>query len=556
MVCFLIVLFLLTLKYNNVTIADDIYLVFSLLTSEIFMNTFDDTEKTNKKKRELYIPTFTIILMLLFGVPGLFALYSYRSTLRDCSSEVTGIIDDEYNNNGGDKKYSVEGKYLNSDGHQHVSIIVNTDDKFLHKYLYASKSFGNVGDKVVIHYNPDNPDEYYIDDYIYAFDVAMVLLVIGGAMLVLSIFLMIYYTIKGEPDEKTNSEETASEEEDSEEQYEKELKKEKEELERKQKSQERLDRYSGKAAKNYTNEHIRRQIQNSSFSSRIMIWMLFIGGVLVLSSIIRTYIDIHTDNAIPFNNYSDKFDDTCYSVIITEKPQEISLEQGNYYDLAVGNDHIPAKHLKMNTLKGMDGPVKLRGKLKRIGVSEEKTREVVKEYYQKIGYYDTLKDEEYAYYYLDCSKISLWDEIKNNHISGFVFGLTIIIVAMIFSHDCRYMLKNIRPACSGRRYRAGEIDKLANDIDTVWLKNIEVLVTPSSLIGLNHGLTVIDYRDISAVKAEEINHRDKYRKWNTYRIYIITKTNKKMLLTECETKNGYRSLTQNLDKRYVEYELL
>ena len=556
MICFLIVLFLLTLKYNNVTIADDIYLVFSLLTSEKFMNTIDNTKKPNKKKRELYIPTFSIILMLLFGVPGLFALYSYHTTLRDCSSEVTGIIEDEHSGNGGSKKQSVEGKYLNMDAHQHVSIIVNTDDKFLHTYIYASKSFGNVGDKVVIHYNPIDPDEYYIDDYIYAFDVAMVLLVIGGAMLALSIFLAIYYTIKGEPDEETASDKEDSYEDDSYEAQEKNLKKEKEELERKQKAQERLDRYTGKVAKNYTNEHIRKQIQNNSFASRIIIWMLFIGGVLVLSSIIRTYIDIHTDNAIPFNNYSDKFDDTCYSVIITKKPQEVSLEHGKYYDLAVENDHILAKHLKMNTLKGMDSPTKLRGKLKRIGVSEEKTREVVKEYYQKIGYYDTLKDEEYAYYYLDCSEISLWDEIKNNHILGFIFGLTIIIVAMIFSHDCRYMLKNIRPACSGRRYRAGEIDRLANDIDTVWLKDIEVLVTPSSLIGLNHGLTVIDYRDIDAVKVEEVNHRNKYRKWNTYRIYIKTKKNKKMLLTECERKSGYRSLTQNLDKRYVEYKLL
>ena len=210
----------------------------------------------------------------------------------------------------------------------------------------------------------------------------------------------------------------------------------------------------------------------------------------------------------------------------------------------------------MKTLNGTDGPVKLRGKLKRVGVSEEKTRAVIKEYYQKIGYYDTLKDEEYAYYYLDCSEISLWDEIKNNHMIGIAFGLTIIIAAMVFAHDCRYMLRNIRPACSGRRYRAREIDRLANDIDTVWLKDIEVLVTPSSLIGLNHGLTVIDYRDIDAVKVEEVNHRNKYRKWNTYRIYIKTKKNKKMLLTECERKNGYRSLTQNLDKRYVEYKLL
>ena len=100
------------------------------------------------------------------------------------------------------------------------------------------------------------------------------------------------------------------------------------------------------------------------------------------------------------------------------------------------------------------------------------------------------------------------------------------------------------------------LKKCLDSIINQSMKDIEVLVTPSSLIGLNHGLTVIDYSDIDAVKVEEVNHRNKYRKWNTYRIYIKTKKNKKMLLTECERKSGYRSLTQNLDKRYVEYELL
>ena len=51
------------------------------------MNTTDKSTNKKKKNREIYIPTLTIILMLLFGIPGLIALHSYRTTLSDCSSD-------------------------------------------------------------------------------------------------------------------------------------------------------------------------------------------------------------------------------------------------------------------------------------------------------------------------------------------------------------------------------------------------------------------------------------------------------------------------------------
>ena len=166
------------------------------------MNTTDKSTNKKEKNREIYIPTLTIILMLLFGIPGLIALHSYRTTLRDCSSEVTGFIEDEHRGNGGSIMLTVEGKYVDSKATRYLSIIVNTDDRFQHECVYVD--FGNVGDKVTIHYNPNDPDDYYIDDRINSFDVAVVLLVIGGAMFALSVFLMIYYTIKGDTEEDSS----------------------------------------------------------------------------------------------------------------------------------------------------------------------------------------------------------------------------------------------------------------------------------------------------------------------------------------------------------------
>jgi len=506
------------------------------------MNTTDKSTNKKKKNREIYIPTLTIILMLLFGIPGLIALHSYRTTLRDCSSEVTGFIEDEHRGNGGSIMHTVEGKYVDSKATRYLSIIVNTDDRFQHECVYVD--FGNVGDKVTIHYNPNDSDDYYIDDCINSFDVAVVLLVIGGAMFALSVFLMIYYTIKGDTEEDSSKRDPS-----------KRNAAKKKKLEHKQNAQERMDRSTKKTTKNYTNEHICKEIHQTALISRALIVMLLIGVALVSSSFIRTYRDINADTAIPINNYPDKLDETCYSVIISEKPQDISPEQGIYHDLTVGNDHIIAKHLNMKMVMGMDYSVKLRGKFKRIAISDKESRKIVKEYYQKIGYFDTFKDEEYAYYYLDCSELSLWEELKKNHILGFCFGLAIIIITLYFSYDLIKMFKHIRPTSSGKRYRSKEIDKLANDMDTVWLKDIEVLVTPSSLIGLNRGITVVDYRDISTIKLEEVNHKTKRRKWNTYRIYVKNKKDKNLLLTEFENKYDFTSLTKTLDERYVEYKL-
>ena len=95
------------------------------------MNTTDKSTNKKEKNREIYIPTLTIILMLLFGIPGLIALHSYRTTLRNCSSEVTGFIEDEHRGNGGSIMLTVEGKYVDSKATRYFSIIVNTDAHFM-----------------------------------------------------------------------------------------------------------------------------------------------------------------------------------------------------------------------------------------------------------------------------------------------------------------------------------------------------------------------------------------------------------------------------------------
>ena len=550
----------------------------------------------NSKKTKIFIPTFTIVLMLIFVIPGIIVLFAANETIKSCDAEVTGIVDYEGDISIKNLADSVEGKYLSTgkNGRYWIKIIVRIDDKFKLETLYADRSYGNEGDRLTIHYNSHSPDEYYIGDPKdqYGISVAAFFLVVSGIFLALSVFLSIYYTIKGDDEEEESPEKTeeespeeeaerleeeaespeeeaASSEEGAESPEEEAARIEKEEAEwlekkkkaaeRKREAEEKIDKETKRFTKKYTNQYIRKQIQDDVFNSKLVFWLLAMGAALVLVSFIRTYNDINEDNPIPFNNYFDNIDEKYYSVVITEKPVEVcSPENGSdarIFDLKVGNDHILAKYLDKKTVMGNDDAIKLRGKLRRISVSSEKTREIIKKYYQEIGYFETLNDEEFAYYYLDCSDISLWDELKKGHMLGFAFGITIIIVGLSFSYSILYFIRDIRPKCSGRIYKAEEIDRLANDLDTDWIQSMNVFVTPSSLIGLNHGLVVIDYKDIYGIKRERVYHKTKNRIYYTYRIIIETKNHKNMTLTECEKEYCDEKLAVYLDKRFVKYKL-
>lgn len=512
-----------------------------------------DNKKRNKKrnKKEFEIPAFTIILMLIFGVIGFLTFYSVYTTVKSCTNEVTGYVDHDGHGGNGSMNRTVEGKYVNvgKDGQHWIAIYVDTDDIFRMESIYAAKYFGNVGDKLIIHYNPDDPDEYYIGDYkkLDGFSVAVFMFIVSGINLVISVVLLIVWnTGKKKTDEEIKKEKKRKLEE----------KKNKEAV-RKSNAEKRIERWSKRYTKNYTNTHICEKIRYFIIDAKLMKWLLSIGGVLIASSFIITCLDIYKNHPIPFNNYPDTFDETVYSIVVEKKPNKIhELDDfGSYYDLKTGNDHILAFHLNEKKINGMDHPIKLHGKLRRVSFHSEKEREIIKNYYQSIGYFETLKDEEYAYYVLDCSRVNLWEEMNNNHILGFLFGVTFIIIALIFCSPSFYLIKFLIPACSGRKYKAKEIDRLANDADTEWLRDIEVLGTPSALIGLNHGLTVVDYSDIHGIIMETKHHETKRRKWDTYYIIIETKKHRKMLLTESERKDGRNSLTKHLDNRFVEYKI-
>ncbi len=166
------------------------------------------------------------------------------------------------------------------------------------------------------------------------------------------------------------------------------------------------------------------------------------------------------------------------------------------------------------------------------------------------------------------------NEVRENHPLGLVFGLTIIIFAGVGAHECnsKNMFKHIRPACSGRRLSAKEIDDMANDPATVRDRETGVFETPQALIGINKGLTVICYDDIAGISLRSKHHSentshspgrgrmgisraayyvltDHYREWDTYYIVIRTKKHRKMVLTETAYRRSYESLLPVLKEK-------
>lgn len=328
--------------------------------------------------------------------------------------------------------------------------------------------------------------------------------------------------------------------------------------------------------RHYTNERIRKQILEDCVLYRFMVVSFLVACFLILLSVGRTIKDINTDHKVPFNNYFWNITDDFYSVEITEKPQKV---YGSYYDLTVGSEHILARGFDLDALFEKGGPVKLRGKIRRVRDSRKEDRKNIKEYYQKTGYLETLKEEEYCFYYLDGSFPNMWNELKNNHPFGLVFGLTILVALALVNYNDNTLntAKHIRPAVSGRRRSAKQIDDLANHPDTVWLEAPEVFVTPEALIGINKGITVIDYDDIAGLKVRTRNHsRRTYRgprgrvtagraiyhaltehhtEWQTYRLIIKTKRHRRMVLTETRHQNGYKALIPVLTARCEGFDI-
>ena len=165
------------------------------------------------------------------------------------------------------------------------------------------------------------------------------------------------------------------------------------------------------------------------------------------------------------------------------------------------------------------------------------------------------------------------DGLYQRSVPCLVFGIVIIYVNSIgiYTFGSLNMFKHIFPACSSKRYRAKEINDLVNHPDTVWNESLQLFVTPKALIGINRGITVIEYDDIVSIKSKRRHHAehvgshpytvgniwislihallDKYNEWDTFIIIVKTKNHKRTVLSESRREDCAKVLTELVSER-------
>lgn len=151
--------------------------------------------KTKKEKKEIFIPNFTLILTVIFLLLSAIGMSQYKNTIKYCTEKATGIVTCR-----GFGRKDIGGNHNLSTGKKYAEILLYDDSKLAGKHIYAPVYVGDKGDEVSIHYNADNPDEYYIDAVADYYKQGSVLVCSFGAFFfAASVFFAIYYNLPRKP---------------------------------------------------------------------------------------------------------------------------------------------------------------------------------------------------------------------------------------------------------------------------------------------------------------------------------------------------------------------
>lgn len=151
-----------------------------------------DTQSSDKAKIMCVIMVFVFAIICFLAGAWQYSIYT---NLRDhCTAEIIGVVDQA--NKGrisGDDP--VATRYLSNEKNRtKLHIKIEPDGVFNRKRIYANpESNEEVGSEVIIHYSPDDPDLYYLNEhYTYYRDAAIIVFGIGIASLIGTFFLAGY----------------------------------------------------------------------------------------------------------------------------------------------------------------------------------------------------------------------------------------------------------------------------------------------------------------------------------------------------------------------------
>lgn len=126
------------------------------------MNEEQTAGKGPSLKAKIFCVMLTLGAAVVFFLLGNWQMGIHKDLKNNCTAQITGTVVNEskgrlYTRSGPEYRY-LTGKYW-----RHIE--VESDGTFTLTSIYANRGSEHEGDPVVIHYDPDEPDKYYIGDH-------------------------------------------------------------------------------------------------------------------------------------------------------------------------------------------------------------------------------------------------------------------------------------------------------------------------------------------------------------------------------------------------------
>lgn len=122
------------------------------------------SDKPNNKARKV-CAALTVVVSIGIFLISMLQMNTYKKLKNNCTAEITGIVSDEYD----DKR----------------EIQVESDGIFKTQKIETGLGIENRGEKIIIHYDPENPDTYYISNDVKNYRAAAVFGYAAGGFLLL-----------------------------------------------------------------------------------------------------------------------------------------------------------------------------------------------------------------------------------------------------------------------------------------------------------------------------------------------------------------------------------
>ncbi len=162
----------------------------------------EDMERENgkrKMKRKMKSKIFCVMLLMV-AAAGFFAVGKwqrnvYDQLIKNCTSVLKGRVVYDKGVGRREDPFAAENKYVV--GKYWKQIEVETDGTFRHKNIYATRYVGHKGDESLIYYDPNDPDDYYVNNGVeYYKDTAVAAYAGCGIMLVLACVLAVVVCVQ------------------------------------------------------------------------------------------------------------------------------------------------------------------------------------------------------------------------------------------------------------------------------------------------------------------------------------------------------------------------